>query len=138
MRARVVGCVAALAILAGVVAGDDKKDDKKPADRQQAKTFEKEVTIKVKLKYLLYLPKGYGKEKKSWPLVLFLHGAGETGDNLNMVKKHGPPKMIEAKKDFPFIVVSPQAPRLGWDVRTLGALLDDVVSKHTWTRITST
>jgi len=52
--------VVALAIVAGVLAGDDKKDDKKSADRQQAKTFEKEVTIKVKMKYLLYLPKGYG------------------------------------------------------------------------------
>jgi len=126
MRGRVLGCVVALAIVAGVVAGDDKKS----ADRQQAKTFEKEVTIKVKMKYLLYLPKGYGKENKAWPLVLFLHGAGETGDNLNLVKKHGPARMIEAKKDFPFIVVSPQAPRLGWNVETLNSLLDDVVAKY--------
>ena len=28
--------------------------------------------------YLLYLPKDYA-EKDSWPLLLFLHGAGERG-----------------------------------------------------------
>ena len=61
------------------------------------------------MKYLLYLPKDYD-QKESWPLLLFLHGAGERGDNLELVKKHGPPKLIEAGKDFPFIVVSPQCP----------------------------
>jgi len=30
------------------------------------------------------------------PLLIFLHGAGERGDNLELVKKHGPPKLIEA------------------------------------------
>ena len=48
--------------------------------------------------------------KEAWPLVLFLHGAGERGDNLDLVKKHGPPKLIEEGKPFPFVVVSPQCP----------------------------
>jgi len=103
-------------------------DDKGTAGKQQSKHFEKEITVNVKLDYLLYLPPGYDKEEKSWPLVLFLHGAGESGQDLNKVKVHGPPKLVEAGKEFPFIVVSPQAPRMGWDVPTLNALLDDVVA----------
>ena len=40
--------------------------------------------------------------------MLFLHGAGERGDNLDQVKKWGPPKRVGEKKDFPFVVISPQ------------------------------
>mgnify|MGYP002412426255 FL=1 len=45
-------------------------------------------TIRVTMDYLLYLPKDYA-QKDSWPLMLFLHGAGERGDDLNRVKLHG-------------------------------------------------
>ena len=46
----------------------------------------------------------------------FLHGAGERGADLTLVAKHGPPKLVARKKEFPFIIVSPQCP-LGqvWD-----------------------
>src|SRR6266481_6148317 len=104
--------------------------DDKSAVRQQEKHFEKEITVHVKLDYLLYLPNGYEKEGKSWPLVLFLHGAGESGQDLNKVKVHGPPKLVAAGKEFPFIVVSPQSPRMGWDAQTLNALLDDVMANY--------
>src|SRR6516162_11327694 len=102
-------------------------DDQPSNGKQQGKHFEKEITVKVKLDYLLYLPEGYDKEEKAWPLLLFLHGAGESGHDLNKVKIHGPPKLIEAGKSFPMIVVSPQSPRMGWDVPTLNALLDEIV-----------
>ena len=86
--------------------------------------------VKVTMKYLLYLPKDYA-QKDSWPLVLFLHGAGERGDNLELVKKHGPPKLIEAGKDFPFIVVSPQCPQgKWWEPMELATLLDEIVAKY--------
>jgi predicted peptidase len=99
---------------------------------QQHKNFEKEITVKVKLLYLLFLPGGYGKTEKNWPLLLFLHGMGESGHDLAKVKTHGPPKVVENKKDFPFIVVSPQCPnpRRGWDPDALNALLDDIVSRY--------
>ncbi len=95
---------------------------------QQAKTFEKQVT--VKLNYLLYLPEGYARDTdKKWPLIFFLHGAGERGDDINKVKVHGPPKIVEGKKDFPFIVVSPQCPENSWwEPFQLSALLDDVLA----------
>jgi predicted peptidase len=85
---------------------------------------------KVQLKYLLHLPKDYD-QKESWPLLLFLHGIGERGDNLDRVKSHGPPKLIEAGKDFPFIVVSPQCPGdRWWKPEDLSALLDEIVGKY--------
>jgi predicted peptidase len=98
------------------------------AGEQQA--TELNVRIPVQLKYLLYLPEGYD-QKESWPLMLFLHGAGERGDDLELVKVHGPPKLIAAGKHFPFIVVSPQCPKgKWWDPFVLSALLDDVVQHH--------
>jgi len=97
---------------------------------QQEKQFEKEIAVKVKMNYLLFLPEGYEKAEKPWPLILFLHGAGESGDDLQKVKIHGPPKIVETKRDLPFIVVSPQSPGRGWNAETLIALLDDVVAKY--------
>jgi predicted peptidase len=124
-------CVLVFALFpAGFLAMAVRGAEDKPAPVQQQKHFEKEITIKVKLNYLLFLPEGYGKKDKKWPLILFLHGAGETGNNLAMVKKHGPPKIVEKKKDFPFIVVSPQASRRGWNPVALNALLDDIVANY--------
>lgn len=68
-------------------------------------------TNNLSIKYLLYLPEDYKfNENKNWPLILFLHGKGERGDNLDLVKIHGIPKIVTTKKDFPFITVSPQCP----------------------------
>lgn len=87
-------------------------------------------TIQVKLKYLLCLPKDYASQP-AWPLLLFLHGAGERGTNLEAVKKHGPPKLIAAGQAFPFIVVAPQCPNdRWWEPVTLSALLDEIVEKY--------
>lgn len=86
------------------------------------------------LKYLIFQPGKLASQEK-WPLILFLHGAGECGEDLALVKIHGPPKLVEQRPDdFPFIVVSPQAPPAQdrpyvdhWDVRLLEELLDHVV-----------
>jgi len=99
------------------------------AGRQEARTFEAEIRKQVRLGYLLYLPDGYGKGGERWPLMLFLHGAGERGDDLELIKKHGPPKLIEGGKSFPFIVVSPQCPAGNWwtaELDALAALLDEI------------
>ncbi len=89
------------------------------------------VTGKSTHNYLLYLPKGYDKNK-DYPLVLFLHGAGERGDNkMDLLKFHGLPKLIEAGKEFPFIVVSPQCkPDSWWEAAELSDLLDHIESKY--------
>jgi predicted peptidase len=103
--------------------------------KQQECKFEAQVLKTVSLKYLLYLPKSYGEDSnKKWPLILFLHGAGERGSDLNMVKVHGIPKIVEQKDDFPFIAVSPQCPKNSWwtaEVEAMNALLDDIISRYT-------
>jgi predicted peptidase len=99
-----------------------------PSNSQEA--CELDRTIRVQMKYLLYLPKDYD-QKESLPLLLFLHGSGERGTDLQLVKKHGPPKLIEAGKQLPFIVVSPQCPEgQWWQPVELTALLDEIVEKY--------
>jgi predicted peptidase len=45
------------------------------------------------LDYLLFIPRDYQEGSTIlWPLILFLHGRGESGDNLNIVKHHGIPR----------------------------------------------
>ena len=64
--------------------------------------------------YLIYLPAQYGQEKDTaWPLVLFLHGRGESNGPLSLVAKWGPPKFAQRGDSLPFILVSPQCPKEG-------------------------
>jgi predicted peptidase len=103
------------------------RGEDRPGEQQAEKL---ETQVPVKLNYLLYLPKDYEKQA-SWPVLLFLHGSGERGDDLNLVKVHGPPKLIAAGKDLPFIVVSPQCPKeMNWEPIELVALLDEVGKKY--------
>ncbi len=98
---------------------------------QAEQQFQKQITRTVQGRYLLYLPPEYEDSDQDWPLLLFLHGAGERGDDLELVKRHGPPKLIEEGRNFPFIVVSPQSPpNQGWDPQSLHALLDEVIASH--------
>ncbi|MEC9091217.1 MAG: alpha/beta fold hydrolase [Planctomycetota bacterium] len=72
------------------------------------------------MKYDLFVPKNY-QEKNKFPLMLFLHGAGERGNDLTKVRSWGPPKLVKKRKDFPFIVISPQCPKASsWTKRLDG------------------
>jgi predicted peptidase len=98
---------------------------------QEAKIFEKEITVTARLKYLLAFPEGYEVGADRWPLLVFLHGAGESGDDLEKVKAHGPPKLIAAgDRAFPCIVVSPQSPGRGWNPDVLAALVDEICREY--------
>jgi len=99
--------------------------------KQVEQHFVSQANPKLHAGYQLFLPKAYRAGGKKWPLILFLHGSGERGTNLDLVKVHGPPKIVDRKPDFPFIVVSPQCPRgQWWDNKVLTALLDDVIAKY--------
>lgn len=94
-------------------------------------TETKTVSISAEYQYLLFTPTNEElKEHAKFPLIVFLHGAGERGDSLNLVKVHGPPKIVETNPDFPFIVLSPQcAANKWWEAEKLDMLIDDVVKK---------
>jgi len=80
--------------------------------------------------YLLSLPEGYGKDpSKRWPLLMFLHGAGERGTDIWLVAKHGPFKTEAATNNF--IIVSPLCPPGKiWSEDVLLALLDEIENKY--------
>lgn len=60
--------------------------------------------------YVQYLPKDYDETKK-YPLVFFLHGAGERGTDLDAAMRHGYMKYVrEEGREYPFIFVAPQCP----------------------------
>jgi len=92
--------------------------------------FERQVSRTFQLDYWLYLPADYERDGRPWPLVLYLHGAGERGD-VEKAKKHGPPKRIAAGADFPFLVVTPSCPaEQWWEPEPLEHLLRQVCSDH--------
>ena len=44
-------------------------------------------------------PTGFDPEKESLPMIVFLHGAGERGEDLSIVNKVGLPKYFTADPD---------------------------------------
>lgn len=92
---------------------------------------QKPEQFNISLNYLLYSPQDYDKDTaKKWPLLVFLHGSGERGDDIEKIKVHGPPKMIEEGKHFPFIIASPQAPMEGWEPEILIRFIRDLQTKY--------
>lgn len=63
-----------------------------------------------KFGYIMYLPENFD-DKKEYPLVFYLHGAGERGDNLDLIASHGYLQYVrEEGAEYPFIIVAPQCP----------------------------
>jgi predicted peptidase len=128
MHTRFIAAVSALVLSFSPASGADTLDD----TMQKPQQFKRTITRTVSADYLLFLPKGYdAKGSQRWPLMLFLHGAGERGSDLKKVTVHGPPKLVKNKPEFPFILVSPQCPEgETWSDEVLIGLLDDVIEKH--------
>lgn len=94
------------------------------------------------INYLLYLPDSYGRNPwKRWPLLIFLHGSGETGltmEHLSRVAANGPPRELAGPVPLPdladnFIVLSPQSPdNQYWETQfaVLDALLAEIESTY--------
>jgi hypothetical protein len=83
--------------------------------------------------HLLYLPRKYDQNREQrWPLVLFLHGSFECGDDLERVRQSPLPKRAEEGQPFPFILVAPQCPgdEWFWPPAMLSALLDGVSARY--------
>lgn len=130
MRAQAAG-VAFLLIVGGVLAtaqaetpAAGKQVAVSTTVRVKGEQGERDVTVR----HLLYLPAEYDKAKDTnWPLVLFLHGSGERGDDIERVKIHGPPKLVAGGKQFPFVLCSPQCPSgTRWDAGELDKLVDEL------------
>jgi predicted peptidase len=96
---------------------------------QTHEEFTGKVTLDVHYRYLLALPDGYKSDAgRKWSLIVFLHGAGERGTNLETLKKHGPPKLIAAGQKFEAIVASLQClPQQIWNPHGVKALTDELI-----------
>jgi predicted peptidase len=92
-------------------------------------------------KYVLFVPHAYTADKE-YPLILFLHGAGERGNDGELPVKQGIGNAIRFKgnqKTFPFFVIFPQCQTgkehnwkaAGGDARRALAILDEVLKEYT-------
>jgi len=86
--------------------------------------------------YLVFVSRGYAADDtQRWPLIIFLHGSGERGNNIEAVKHNGPPKIIAQHSGSPFILVSPQLEAASdedrrWDTAKLDRLLAAVRKRY--------
>jgi predicted peptidase len=95
----------------------------------QSLALDTEVRKRVQLRYLLWLPSGYDDDQRRWPLILFLHGRGERGDDLSLVMREGLARRLAEGFELPAIVAAPQCPSgSDWTLHddALLALLDDL------------
>jgi len=84
------------------------------------------------LPYRIMLPEGYrADDKTEYPLVLFLHGAGERGNDNAKQLVHGANEFAKPanRQKYPAIVVAPQCPSGSFwtrEVKSLQSLVDSV------------
>ncbi|QQE11868.1 prolyl oligopeptidase family serine peptidase [Planctomycetota bacterium] len=80
------------------------------------------------LAFLLYKPKDYDYSKNEFPLLLFLHSADQRGNDIEKLRKVGPPLQYESgKKELPFILVAPHLNKnQAWNPRKLTSLIDEI------------
>ncbi len=105
-----------------------------PKDRLIQKSFSIQSKSHKEIPYLLYLPNAYYKgQKNKLPIVVFLHGRGERGNDINLLKRQALPRMIsEDNVDFPFILLAPQLSEFEeeWYTKDLITLLEEVEDEY--------
>jgi len=119
-------------LMLSVAAVGVSRGEAPPADRLTPHSEEFTVTRAVSVDYLLYLPDGYESDAtRKWPMVVFLHGAGERGDDLAKVKIHGPARYVAEGKSYPFILIAPQcAERRWWDAQVIVELVERITRSY--------
>lgn len=89
--------------------------------------FKKEVKVEKSISYILDLP---NDAKSKLPLIVFLHGSGERGANLEMVKAHSPFTYKNLIKE-PVAILAPQCPEnTWWDTQAIYFLIKEIVQKY--------
>lgn len=119
-------------LVSPLIAQDSPTQNDWPIGSQTEESFKTSDAAEVG--YLLSVPKADADETGR-PLMLFLHGRGESRGPLSLVAKWGPPKMIADGKQLPYVLVSPQCPAEDeWSSPTqqarLAELLGYLIEKH--------
>jgi predicted peptidase len=76
------------------------------AQKDEIGTIKTEIVQKRELSYALHIPKDTEDKK---PLIVFLHGSGEKGADIQKVKEHGPFKYLKSH-ELDAYVLAPQCP----------------------------
>ncbi|MBQ8689412.1 MAG: phospholipase [Clostridia bacterium] len=94
------------------------------------------ATVGQSFHYLKYMPNGM-KDGEKYPLLIFMHGAGERGNTdgsqLDLVASHGYFKYIKEGKEYPMIMVAPQCPCnefWGSYIESLNRFLDYIIDSN--------
>ncbi len=94
-------------------------------------SFDEKVEVPVNLDYVLYTPEGYKESKKDYPLIVFLHGAGERGEDLSKVSVHGPLNYINQGNKIDAVILAPQCPEgVYWRAHEVAALVKKVIKEN--------
>jgi len=119
-----------LSVFVGLIAGSSSALGTEPVNEKICQMTE--TVSGHQLLYLLQTPAGEPPEG-GWPVLLFLHGYGECGDDIEKVKVHGPPKLTDKFEQLTnCVIVSPQCPKNSWwRVSALKALMDEVIASRT-------
>lgn len=79
--------------------------------------------------FLIYLPAGY--DRRPWPLVVFLHGAGERGNDPNVLRRWGPFDAVESNIEMPAVIVGPQClPGGEWEPDSVVRFVEHAASTY--------
>lgn len=83
-------------------------------------------------RYLALLPEDYYQQaERRFPVLLYLHGSGERGLDVNILKNSGPGRYLRANPELPLILISPQClPNDWWHPEEVIDLLEEVCAKY--------
>lgn len=93
----------------------------------------------AKYSYYEFLPNVYIQNNQKFPLIVFLHGAGEVGDSsssshiIKRVLKHGLPFLISKNlwiPKYPCVVISPQNPVYGWNPEDIHSFIQFIIDNY--------
>lgn len=131
--------LSAAALLSGGAATEAMAQKRAPAATQQLGADFKAETIKAAdgttQPFAVFVPEKYDP-KTAWPLVVFLHGSGESGTDGYLQTKVGLGPFIERYRKFcPFIAVFPQSPNMktwfrGAQAKTVFEIIDKVRAEY--------
>lgn len=83
-------------------------------------------------RYMVYLPENYSSDaQKNWPVIVFLHGRGEWGNDFAHVKKRGLAQYLNEGHHLPAIVLIPQSPQnQAWHPLYVNAVMEDAANHY--------
>ena len=124
-RAAVLGAVI-LAVAAALAAPSVRADDRGlPAGRTAFRLAVRDQSTDH-VNYLLYVPPR-DAPSSGWPLILFLHGSEQRGDDPAMLRNLAILSFVDMQGQFPFVAVVPQCPSgQHWSPSVLKQLLDAI------------